>query len=120
MSKEVTLTISDRYHITRILNESKMADLNTLAKTLDDVKLIFVTPEEWTAAGLKVTPILTPDGTPTGSEARQWDDKEELNKTVPVSIETVTTVLAYIKTKEDAKEITMADAPLITLKEKLQ
>lgn len=122
MSKEVTLTltISDRYHLTRIMNESKVSELNTIAKMLDDVKVLFVTPEEWEKANLKVTPILTPDGAPTGQEARQWDDKEELNKAVAVSIETVNTFLAYIKAKEDEKNFTMADAPLITLKEKLQ
>lgn len=119
MSKEIILTISERVATAKILNAFK-GDLTVLALLLEDIKKIAITEEEWTAAELKKTPILNEQGEPSGQESWAWQDKEELNKTVELASDTVSYILEQIKVKEDAKEITMADVPLITIKGKLK
>ncbi len=119
MTKELSFTISERVAISKILNEFK-GTLTVLAILLDDIKKIAITPEEWEKAGLKKTPVLDAQGTPTGQENWNWNDGVEgLNKTVELNSETTLFLLNEIKAKEDKKEITMADISLITLKAKL-
>lgn len=118
MSKEISLTISERVALVKILNSFK-GDLSVLAKLLDDMKKVAITPEEWEKAELKKTPILDDKGNPTGQESWAWQDKEEFNKTVELDSETTLYVQNDIKDKESKKEITMSDVALITLKTKL-
>ncbi len=119
MAKEITITISERVAIAKILNGFK-GDLTVLSLLLEDIKKIAITEEEWTKAELKKTPILNEHGEATGQESWNWQDKEELNKTVELAPDTALYILNQIKEKEEKKEITMADISLITIKEKLQ
>ncbi len=119
MSKEVTLTISERVAATKIVNGFK-GNLDQLALMLADLKNIAVTAEEWVKAELVKTPILE-NGEPTGQESWNWQDKSpELDKTIALESAVVLYMLNDIKSKEEKNEITMADAALITLKAKLQ
>lgn len=118
MSKEISLTISERVKTIGILNDFK-GNLDMLAKILDDIKKIAITPEEWTAAGLVKTPVKNAQGELTGQETWNWNDKEELNKTVTLDGDTILYIQNALKEKEDKKEISLADGALITLKAKL-
>ena len=113
MSKELTLTISERVAAAKILNSFK-GDLTQLALFLTDMKSIAVTSEEWTTAGLTKTALKDAEGNATGQETWNWTD-EGNDKTITIDAETVLFLLSQIKAMEEAKTITMADIPLITL-----
>lgn len=119
MSKEVTFNLSERVQAAKILNSFK-GDLTQLALFLGDIKNIAITEAEWTDAGLTKTPMMGEDGKPSGQESWNWNDKPELDKVITLDGETTLYLLNAIKAKEEAKEITMADAALVTLKAKLQ
>ncbi len=119
MSKEITLNISERVQASKILNGFK-GDLTQLALFLADIKNVAITEKEWEEAGLVKTPIMNEKGEPSGQDSWNWNDKPELDKVITLEGETALYLQNAIKAKEDAKEITMADAALITLKAKLQ
>lgn len=119
MSKEIILTISERVAASKIINAFK-GTLDQLSLMLDSMKLIAITNEEWEKADLTKTAIKDENGEPTGQEQWNWNDHSpELDKTITVESDVVLYILNDIKAKEEAKEITMGDAPLITLKQKL-
>jgi hypothetical protein len=119
MSKEVTLTISERVGATKILNGFK-GNLDQLALMLEGLKSIVVSAEEWVKAELVKAPILDAQGKPTGQENWNWvDHSPELDKAITLESEVTFYILNDLKAKEEAKEITMADVALITLKKKL-
>ncbi len=117
-TKEVTLTIGERLATAKILNAFK-GDITQLALFLDDIKKIAMTEEEWTNAKLTKTPINDAEGNPTGKEQWNWEDTEAQEKVITLDGETILYVLNQIKTKNDNKEITIEDVPLITLQKKL-
>ena len=119
MTKELTLTISERVAAAKILNGFK-GDLTVLSLLIEDIKKIAITEDEWAKAELKKTPIINEKGEPSGQESWNWQDKKELDKKIELIPDTVLYLLNDIKAKEEKKEITMADIPLITLKAKLQ
>lgn len=119
MSKEVTLSISERVATAKILNAFK-GDLTELSVFLADMKNIAISAEEWEKAELVKTAIKDGEGNLTGQESWNWQDKPELDKAIALEGATVLYIQNSIKASEEKKEITMADAALITLKTKLQ
>ena len=112
MSKEVSLTISERIAAVKLFDEFK-GNLSTLTFILDDVKQFVVSPEEWEKA--KLVKKTNSDGTETWN----WSD-EGSEKAVKVQKESATYLADKIKAKSDAKEITLADKALISLNGKLE
>ena len=110
--KEITLTISERVPLIKILNDFK-GNLSTLSLVLEDIKKVAITPAEWEKAGL------VKNDAGEGKETWLWKDEEDTFKTVEFNQEVIDFVLESIKSKEDSKEITLADIALISLKDKL-
>ena len=110
-SKSIELTVGERMAALRILNAFK-GDTLTLKAILEDVKQFPVSEEEWKEAELVKTKA---EG---DLENWQWNDKKVI-KEVTVQNETSKYLKDEIKKKSDALEITVADAPLITLGDKL-
>lgn len=120
MSKEITLTISERVVASQIINAYK-GNIDELSLMLEGIKQIAITPEEWVSAELVKTPILGENGQPSGQESWNWNDHSpELDKALTLDSAVVLYILNAIKAKEEKGEITMADKALITLKPKLQ
>lgn len=115
MSKELNLPISERLACIRLFDEFK-GNVSGLAGLIDDIKLVSVKPEEWEAAKLVKTPIAPEQG---GGENLQWKD-EGSEKVISLSEETVAYLKSKIKEKSDANELTLQDAPMISLNSKLQ
>ena len=122
--KTVTLNISDRYKALSILDNFKgsMADLSHI---LDDVKVLVVTEEEWTQAG-KVEHYFNEQGqeVPKGDPSVKsgnltWDNEKGPQKACELNQSTVDYLKTFIKEKDDAKEITVADKDLIHLQQSL-
>lgn len=125
MAKELTLNISERVEIAKILNSEKTGDLALLGHFIDDMKNIVITEAEWAAAGLTKTPSdedlknLTFAEKQVAQQSWNWNDTPETDKVITLDGDTVLTLQNAIKAKEEAKTITMADKALVTLKAKL-
>ena len=113
MAKEITFTIGERLAAIGILNAFK-GDLSQLVVLMDDIKKFAISETEWKVADLKKTP------TGDGKETWQWTDTEKQAKKIELATETAAYILAQIKEKSDKKELTLADAALLTLKKKLE
>lgn len=108
------MTIGERLAALRMFDAFK-GSITQLASTLDDVKKIAITLDDWTAAGRVVTK------NPEGGESWSWnDDAEATFKEVELSSDAVEYLTTSIKAKSDSKEITIADKALISLNTKLQ
>lgn len=116
-TKEITLSISERVAVSKILNDFK-GSITQLAIFLDDIKKIAITEEEWTAASLTKTPIKDEHGEDTGREQWNWKDEEDQLKTIELDGETVNYITGEIKKRSDANEITVEDVSLITVNKK--
>lgn len=112
MSKELSLSISERVACAKIFDEFK-GNITTLAALLDDIKKIAVTPEEWETAKL----VKTPKG--DGSEQWNWKD-EGSEKTLDLSDATTTYLKSTIAKKSDANELGLSDQAVLSLNSKLQ
>lgn len=109
MTKAIELSHAERLELSKILNSAKFKTLADMGFALEDAKAIAHSPEEIKAINLR-----------TINEGKNiaWDEDQKLKK-IELSQTTVDATLAEIKTKEDAKEITIADSNLITLQAKL-
>ena len=116
MSKKITFTLKERVDTIGILNAYK-GELSGLAKVLDDIKKVAITPAEWEKAKLVKTPAKNENGDPI--ETWNWEDKKENEKEIELDTDVIDYIKAQIKHKEDKKEVTMSDVALITLKAKL-
>lgn len=110
MTKEISLSHAERLEISKILNQAKFKHLSDMAFALEDAKAIDHTPEEVTKIDLKAI---------NEGKSLSWTDDGE-QKTIKLSDLTIETVLADIKTREAAGELTLADQNLITLQNKLK
>lgn len=111
--KKLKLSIGERVAAIKIFDAFK-GSLVVLSVLLEDVKLVAITDAEWKKADLVKTK--TQDG-----KSEQWNWKEEGNeKEVNLQKESVEYLLAEIKKKSDAGELTLADAVLISLEKKLK
>lgn len=119
---KATLTIGERLGAVRILNDGKFTNLE-LASVLEDIKKFAVSEEDWAAANLRKTPsdedikALPPEERLKTAQTWNWD--ETVEKEVEISADTASYIVGEIKKKSDAKELTLADAALITLQKKL-
>ena len=152
MTKTVSLTVSERVEIGKILGPNKYGNIKLMNDALKTITETTPTPEEWLTFDLKITSgfTLTKDGVSTDkieefpSEQAlldfvkkqkddgfaivqhpqiQWlwnDHSPEQDKEVTLEQSVIDYILANVKEREDAKEITMADKALITLVPKLQ
>lgn len=111
-TQKIELKIGERIAALKILNGFK-GDIVTLKSILDDVKQFPVSDEEWKKAVLVKTPA------ENGQENWSWKD-EVVVKEITLQAETSKFLKDEIKRKSDASEITVADAALITLNEKLK
>lgn len=112
MTKELTLTISERVACAKLFDEFK-GNITTLAGLIDDIKTIAVTPEEWTAANL----VKTPNG--DGTEKWNWKD-EGSDKKLTLSDGTCEYLKGKIKEKSDANQLGLQDQAVLALNNKLQ
>lgn len=109
MTKTVTLSHAERLELSKILNQTKFKNLADMGFALEDAKAVAHTPEEVTAIGLK--PV-------NEGQSISWNE-DGLTKEIALSDTTVQAVLADIKARETAGELTLADQNLITLQAKL-
>jgi hypothetical protein len=128
--KEVSLNIGERIVLINIFNQVKN-DIVTLRAVLEDSKDIAVGEEEGKEinlrnvyfnkeTGVEVTldeaKSLEAEGKQVASQIK-WDSSTE--KVASLSAESVKCVLDFIKTKSEAKELTLADVVILSLEEKL-
>lgn len=107
--KTVTLNISNRFKILQILDGFK-GSMDKLAKILDDAKLLSISEAEWEQAARTKTPFMQ-DGKP--SESWAWDNEKGPKIEVELNDTTVEFVRNFIKEKDTAGELTLADKDLI-------
>lgn len=108
---KVVLNLGERIAALKIFDDFK-GNLSTLAVLIDDVKLFTVSEDEWKKAELVKTP------TKEGQETWSW--KENVEKEIEIQKESLAYLVAKIKEKSDAGEITLADIPLMSLEKKLK
>lgn len=109
---KVSLNLGERVAALKIFDAFK-GNISTLAVLIDDVKLFTVSEEEWKTAGLVKTQ--SADGT---QESWKWN--EVVEKEIEIQKESLAYLLAKIKEKSDANEITLADLALMSLEKKLK
>ena len=111
--KKLKLSIGERIATIKIFEAFK-GSIVVLSALLEDVKPIAITEAEWKKADLVKTK--SEDG-----KSEQWNWKEEGNeKEISLQKESVEYLLAEIKKKSDANELTLADVALISLEKKLK
>jgi hypothetical protein len=111
---KITLTIEERFAVTKILNEFR-GSLDKLAIILEDIKLFPLTDEELAKIGGKKS------FTPEGKQVLNWSIQlgETLLKEIEIQEETVDYLIATIKKKSDDGKLGIEDSSVITLKKKL-
>lgn len=112
MSKELQLTIAERLAAIKMFDEFK-GGVTTLGAILDDVKGFAVTETEWEAA--KLVKSKNEDN----SESWKWEDAGS-EKAVTLSQPSFDYLVAKIKAKSDAGELTLADKAVVSLEAKLK
>lgn len=113
--KEVVLNVLERVLLIGIFNNKEAkTDIETLRAILDDVKEVSFSDEE--KKEINIQDVLAEDGKTVVS--LKWD--KSVDKTIKLSSKTVEFVLAFIKGKSDAKELGVADAPLLGIEDKLK
>lgn len=123
MSKEFTFKLSERYSLIRVMNELK-GNIELLAALFEDVKAVSITPDEWKAANLTKTPTdeqvaaMPAEERATVGQQWNWDD-EVGEKAITLSLPTINAVVAFIKARSDANELSIADIALVNLQKKL-
>lgn len=110
-TKTVSLTLGERLAAVRLFDLFK-GSISVLSILLEEVKKFVINAEEWEKANL----VKTPAG--DGTESWKWSE-EGTDKDIEVQPETVEYLLAEIKKKSDAGEITLADVALVSLEKKL-
>lgn len=110
--KEITLDVAQRIMFLGMLNQVKN-DIETLGAAIEDAKGIALTEADKAEIGF---------GEVKNDEGQvvsfKWD--KSVDKAVTLSQKTVDYVLGFINQKSEAKELTMADAPLLEIKKKLE
>lgn len=113
--KEITLNILERVLLIGIFNNKEAkTDIETLRAILEDVKEVSISEEDKKEINLQ--DVLGEDGKSVVS--LKWD--KSVDKVVKLSPKTIEFILNFIKTKSDAKELGVGDAPLLGLEEKLK
>lgn len=111
--KEITLDVAQRIMFLGMLNQVKN-DIETLGAAIEDTKGLVLSEAEKNETEFEE--IKTADG--KGVESFKWS--KSIDKTVTLSPKTVEYALGFINQKSEAKELTMADAPLLEIKKKLE
>lgn len=112
--KEVKLNVLERILLIGIFNnKDSRTDIETLRAILDDIKEVSLSEEE--KKDINLQDVLDEEGKPA---SLKWD--KSIDKMVNLSGKTMEFVLAFIKTKSDAKELGVADAPLLEIETKLK
>lgn len=115
--KEFTFNIVERVLLIGIFNskESKM-DIETLRGVLDDVKEVAISEEE--KKDINLQDVYGEGDDEKKVVSLKWD--KSVDKTVKLSNKTVDFVLNFIKVKNDNKDFGVADAPLLSIEDKLK
>ena len=109
MTKEITLNIAERLYATDLCSMYKGNSLDG-ALIIEGAKQILLTNDELEKIGYKQ------EGT-----QRTWQVDKTEDKTMTLNRETVDYLLAKMKERDDAKEVTFGEIPTIqALREKLQ
>lgn len=110
--KEIELGIAERVMLIGIFNQVK-GDIETLNAVLEDVKGVSLTEDEKTAINFREEK--DKDGVVT---SLRWDTSPV--KTITLSEKTVKFAVKFIDEKSTKEELTLADAPLLEIKKKLE
>lgn len=110
--KEITLDVAQRIMFLGMLNQVKN-DIETLGAAIEDSKEIALTEADKVEMGF--AEVKNAEGQVVSFK---WE--KSLDKTVTLSPKTVEYALGFINQKSEAKELTMADAPLLEIKKKLE
>lgn len=114
-AKTIKMTLGERLASLKMFDAFK-GSMATMKALLDDVKQLPISEEEWKDANLVKTPFVAADG----SQQEQWKWDEKVEKEVTFQPETVDYLKAQVKAKSDSGEISLADAPLVSLDDKLK
>lgn len=115
-TKEVSLTISERFSALSVLNQFK-GNLDKLSFILEDLKVLSITDNEWADANRKVVKTKNDQGEEV--ERWTWDNEVAGEKKIEISEDAVDYMRTWIKEKNDKGEFTPADKEYINLKSKL-
>lgn len=121
-AKTVTLSIGERLAAIRIFDAFK-GSMATMKALLDDVKQLPVSEAEWTEANLTKSPTdeavagMSEEEKEKAQQTWKWD--ETVKKEVTFQGDVVEYLKAEIKKKSDAGEITISDAALVSLNDKI-
>lgn len=105
--KEYQLNVPERLILLSLLNDFK-GSLDTLGTVLEDIKLVKFTEEELAAYGI------TFEGT-----AARWNPEKDAEAKIALQKDTVKYIKEKIESKDTGKELTINDAPLLSLKDKI-
>jgi len=113
----IKLTISERHRTIILLNEFK-GNLDTLVSILDDIKKLAITDEEWKKAERAVEIVKNEKGEDVSQW--RWNDVKGGEKEIEFEKKTLEYLKETIDKKDKAGELTLADALLVSLNNKLK
>lgn len=113
----IKLTISERHRTIILLNEFK-GNLDTLVSILDDIKKLAITDEDWKRAEKVIETVKNEKG--ENVPQWRWSDIKGGEKEIEFEKKTLEYLKETINKKDEAGELTLADALLVSLNNKLK